>query len=329
MSKVEAQEAGGRRSRPTIKWRIAHKLTAASVLMIVLTLLAGGVGLWQVLNVGQAVAHAREAEQRRARSLELLAAGRELVASLERMLVTQDAALMSTDVPASLGALTFYMETLQEAGGEPEILGLIEGMQSAHNELLQSVREVNVLARQERWTDVSAKLEQEIRPLNEQMDIFIRRLVQRADRDAEIVAARTQRAVLQAVLLPAILTGLAVIIAWGWRRFIFQELSLSITELRQGVARIGSGDLEHEIDIRTGDEIEELSVEFNKMAAELAGVIGSLEQRVDERTRSLQAAAEVASATTSVLDPDELLRQVVDLVQRRFDLYYVGLFLLD
>jgi GAF domain-containing protein len=43
----------------------------------------------------------------------------------------------------------------------------------------------------------------------------------------------------------------------------------------------------------------------------------------------LQAAAEVAHATTSVLDPDALLRQVVDLVRDRFNLYYVGLFLLD
>jgi GAF domain-containing protein len=43
----------------------------------------------------------------------------------------------------------------------------------------------------------------------------------------------------------------------------------------------------------------------------------------------LQAAAQVAHATTSVLDPDALLRQVVELVRERFNLYYVGLFLLD
>lgn len=69
---------------------------------------------------------------------------------------------------------------------------------------------------------------------------------------------------------------------------------------------------------------------------ELQGIRLSLEQRVEERTAALaqraiqlQAAAEVAHATTSVLDPDALLRQVVDLVRERFNLYYVGLFLLD
>jgi GAF domain-containing protein len=54
-----------------------------------------------------------------------------------------------------------------------------------------------------------------------------------------------------------------------------------------------------------------------------------LEERVSERTRGLRAVAEVSQATISVLDPDELLTQVVELVRERFSLYYVGLFLLD
>jgi GAF domain-containing protein len=55
---------------------------------------------------------------------------------------------------------------------------------------------------------------------------------------------------------------------------------------------------------------------------ELSGVIA-------ERTRGLAAVAEVAHTTTSVLDPSVLLPQVVELVCDRFDLYYVGLFLVD
>jgi GAF domain-containing protein len=62
----------------------------------------------------------------------------------------------------------------------------------------------------------------------------------------------------------------------------------------------------------------------------------SLEQRVADRTfelerRSvqLQAATEVSRAATSILDVEELIRQVVELIQERFNLYHVGLFLLD
>ena len=43
----------------------------------------------------------------------------------------------------------------------------------------------------------------------------------------------------------------------------------------------------------------------------------------------LQTSAEVSHAASSIVDPDELIRQVVDLIRERFDLYYVGLFLVD
>jgi PAS domain S-box-containing protein len=50
---------------------------------------------------------------------------------------------------------------------------------------------------------------------------------------------------------------------------------------------------------------------------------------LEYRAAQLQTAAEVSGAASSILDPDELIQQVVDLVRERFDLYYAGLFLLD
>lgn len=50
---------------------------------------------------------------------------------------------------------------------------------------------------------------------------------------------------------------------------------------------------------------------------------------VERRAVQLQAAAEVSRATSSILNPDALMQQAVDLVHDRFNLYYAGLFLLD
>ena len=47
------------------------------------------------------------------------------------------------------------------------------------------------------------------------------------------------------------------------------------------------------------------------------------------RTMRLQTAAEVSRAASSILDPDELLPQVVDLIRERFNLCYAGIFLVD
>ena len=55
----------------------------------------------------------------------------------------------------------------------------------------------------------------------------------------------------------------------------------------------------------------------------------STRRQLERRAIQLQAAAEVSRAVSSILDPDELIQQVVDLIRERFDLYYAGLFLVD
>jgi len=54
-----------------------------------------------------------------------------------------------------------------------------------------------------------------------------------------------------------------------------------------------------------------------------------LVQQVESRSLQFQTAAEVSRAASSILDPDVLILQVVDLARERFDLYYAGLFLVD
>src|SRR5713101_250094 len=61
--------------------------------------------------------------------------------------------------------------------------------------------------------------------------------------------------------------------------------------LRQGAARIGAGALDHRIEVRTGDELEALATEFNRMAAQLQESYAGLEQKVEERTRELEIAS--------------------------------------
>jgi len=60
-------------------------------------------------------------------------------------------------------------------------------------------------------------------------------------------------------------------------------------------------------------------------ADELERLLANLERR----NLQLRTAAEVSQAASSILDPDVLIQQVVDLIRERFDLYYVGLFLVS
>jgi signal transduction histidine kinase len=61
--------------------------------------------------------------------------------------------------------------------------------------------------------------------------------------------------------------------------------------LRQGAARIGAGDLNHRLEIKTGDELQALAEEFNRMTAQLQESYANLEQKVEERTQQLEIAS--------------------------------------
>jgi len=110
---------------------------------------------------------------------------------------------------------------------------------------------------------------------------------------------------------------------------ISNTITRPINTLRTESLAIAEGDLSRRAPVEGHDEISALGQAFNQMADELAALLANLEQRVAERTAKLRAAAEVSRTTTSLLDPGKLLDEVVALVRERFDLYYVGLFLID
>lgn len=69
--------------------------------------------------------------------------------------------------------------------------------------------------------------------------------------------------------------------------FVARRVVRPLQTLREGVERIGSGDLSLRLQLKTGDEIEVLAEEFNKMTAALEEAYKGLERKVAERTQEL------------------------------------------
>jgi signal transduction histidine kinase len=72
--------------------------------------------------------------------------------------------------------------------------------------------------------------------------------------------------------------------------YLARRMIIPIRALRDGAVRIGGGDLDQRISIETGDELEALGDQFNRMAAQLQDSYASLERKVEERTHQLQLA---------------------------------------
>jgi HAMP domain-containing protein len=71
--------------------------------------------------------------------------------------------------------------------------------------------------------------------------------------------------------------------------------------LDEGARRIGDGDLDQKIRIRTGDELEALADQFNRMTGQLSESYAGLERKVDERTHELTNSLEQQTAISEIL----------------------------
>jgi signal transduction histidine kinase len=91
--------------------------------------------------------------------------------------------------------------------------------------------------------------------------------------------------------------GLALFASYFLARRVVQPVRI----LREGVERIGTGDLGYRLDLKTGDEIEVLADEFNKMTSQLQESYVNLEQKVEDRTRELTESLAQQTATSEIL----------------------------
>lgn len=75
---------------------------------------------------------------------------------------------------------------------------------------------------------------------------------------------------------------------------IVRKMVSPVHALRRGAMAIGAGLLDYRIKVQTGDELEDLSDQFNQMAQQLQASYANLEQRVLSRTAELTQQKELA-----------------------------------
>lgn len=178
-----------------------------------------------------------------------------------------------------------------------------------------------------------------LKPLENGWGVIIQQ--QRDEMNENIIQMRKRGAIIFSVGMFLLVVAVTLIVS---------RVIRPIDELTATAVAIAGGDLESYVDIKSKDEIGVLAQAFNQMTnqlrlsqvdlkrqvtertAELAARTMELETRTEElkeRSSYLQIAAEVSRFVSSILEPDILMNQVVDLIGERFDLYYVGLFLVD
>ncbi|MCP4539649.1 MAG: GAF domain-containing protein [Chloroflexi bacterium] len=133
------------------------------------------------------------------------------------------------------------------------------------------------------------------------------------------------------------------------QEYMDQETSKKVFETFNTVYKTGELDQVFEWEIIRKDEIKRLvessvsliqgitgeTIGFRGVVRDITGHRHAQTEReqllnaLEHQSTQLQTAAEVSRAVGSILDPEALAPQVVDLVRERFGLYYAGLFLVD
>ena len=90
--------------------------------------------------------------------------------------------------------------------------------------------------------------------------------------------------------LVAVVLISSLVLAGYLTYMVITRIFSPVSELARGTEQIMSGNLDFELHVKTGDELEVLAERFNAMAAALRAERASLENKVRERTKALESA---------------------------------------
>ncbi len=89
----------------------------------------------------------------------------------------------------------------------------------------------------------------------------------------------------------------------GLSLFFSRVITRPVMKLKIGSEALGKGDLDYHVDVRTGDEFEDLAISFNKMASDLKEHIDELRRTTAEKER-MQKELEIAREIQQSFLPD-------------------------
>lgn len=119
-------------------------------------------------------------------------------------------------------------------------------------------------------------------------------------------ASQRYRLFLLFLLLLGIIVPALVVMA-GVRR-----LTQPINEMIEAAQAVAAGNFDKTISVNTGDELEELADQFNKMASQLERWYRAMQQRVAGRTQALSTINAISAVVSRSMDLNETLTDALD-----------------
>jgi nitrate/nitrite-specific signal transduction histidine kinase len=109
-----------------------------------------------------------------------------------------------------------------------------------------------------------------------------------------------------------VLLALGVVVPVLVTAYGVRHITHPIQKLIQATEQVTAGQFGHQIEVKTGDEIQTLANQFNLMSAKLDDSYSSLEKKVADRTRELAILNSIISVASQSLDIQEILEDALN-----------------
>ncbi len=236
----------------------------------------------------------------------------------------------TSDADAALSDVAEATNLIEEAVAlpiNPEQARVLEELLVELAEYQQLISEIE--AEREAGLERMAQLEAQTLQLGSDLgvrtDLLIQESEVRVEAATQAVFTSAQTRLIITLTTFSTILAFALFMSWQVQKSIIRP----IEALQEGAEQFIQGNWDTTIPVFGNDELTLLTKTFNRMSTELAESQIHLEQRVAQRTQSLETSAEISHNLSSILDQDAFSIAVVEQLQATFDYYYVQLYLLD